>query len=60
MEKYNIMEFKTGFLNPRVKLAFAGLRQAFITAPIFYHFDLEYHILMETNVSGYAICGIFS
>ena len=48
------------FLTPRAKLAFTKLRQAFVKAPILYHFDLEYHIRIETDVSGYAIGGVLS
>ena len=44
----------------RAKLAFTKLRQAFIKAPILYHFDPEHHIRVETDVSGYTIGGIFS
>ena len=40
------------------KLAFAELRQAFVKALILYHFDPEYHIRIETDVSRYAIGGV--
>ena len=42
------------------KLAFTELRQAFLKAPILYHFDLECHIRIEIDVSGYAIGGVLS
>ena len=48
------------FLTLKAKLAFTELRQAFIKAPIFHHFDSERYIRVETNVSGYAIGGVFS
>ena len=48
------------FLTPKAKLVFFWLRQAFIKAPIFYHFDQKRHIQVETDASGYAIGGILS
>ena len=48
------------FLTPGAKLAFTKLRQAFLKALILYYFDLERHIQIETDVSGYAIGGVFS
>ena len=48
------------FLIPGAKLAFIKLRQAFFKAPILYHFDLECHIRIEKDVSGYAIGGVLS
>ena len=48
------------FFTPRAKLAFTQLRQAFLKAPILYHFDPERHIQIETDVSSYAIGGVFS
>ena len=49
-----------GFLTSGARMAFTKLRQVFIKSLIFHHFDLERHIWVETNVSGYAIGGIFS
>ena len=43
------------FLTFGAKEAFNQLRQAFTKAPILWHFDQEYHIRIETNVSGYVI-----
>ena len=51
---------KSGFLTSGAKRAFTKLRQAFIKAPIFHHFDLERHIWVETDASGYAIGRVFS
>ena len=45
------------FLSSGARMAFTELRQAFIKAPIFYHFDLKDLIWVETNVSGYTIGG---
>ena len=40
--------------------AFNHLKQTFIEALIFHHFDLECHIRIEINASNYAIKGHFS
>ena len=48
------------FLTSKAKLAFIKLRQAFIKAPILHHFNLERYIRIETDVSDYAIGGVFS
>ena len=45
------------FLTTGAKLAFTKLRQAFLKAPILYHFDPECHIRIEMDASGYAIGG---
>ena len=50
----------SNFFIPRANLAFIKLRQVFFKAPILYHFDLEYYILIETDESGYAIGGVLS
>ena len=42
------------------RIAFTQLKQAFTKAPIFQYFNLKYHIQIETNKSGYAICKVFS
>lgn len=42
------------------RLTFIKLRQAFVKAPIFWLFNLQYYIWIETNKSGYAIGEIFS
>ena len=51
---------KPYFLTPNAKKAFNHLRLAFIKTPILQHFDLESHIRIKTNVSGYAIGGVLS
>ena len=48
------------FLILGAKLAFNKLKQAFVKTPIFHHFNPELHIRVETDVSGYAIGGVFS
>ena len=51
---------KLKFLTSEAKEAFNRLRQTFIEAPILRHFDLECHIRIETNASGYAIGRVLS
>ncbi len=51
---------ETDFLIPEAKKAFIHLRKAFIKAPILRHFDLEYHIRIETNTLEYTISEVFS
>ena len=51
---------KLDFLTSETKLAFTKLRQVFVKAPIFYHFNQECHIQIGTDASGYAIGGVFS
>ena len=51
---------KPTFLTLDTRKAFNQLRQAFTEAPIFRHFDLKFHIRIETNASGYAIGGVLS
>ena len=49
-----------GFFTFAAKLTFIQLRQAFIKAPILYHFDLESHIGLEIDILGYAIGSVLS
>ena len=51
---------ESGFLSLGARKAFTKLRQAFIKTPILHHFDLECHIRVETDISGYAICGVLN
>ena len=46
---------KLDFFTFGAKLVFSKLRQAFVKASILHHFDLECHIWIETDASGYAI-----
>ena len=48
------------FLTSDARTAFNHWRLAFIKAPIFWYFDLECHIWIETDISGYAIGGVLS
>ena len=48
------------FLTLGAKLAFTQLKQAFVKALIFHHFDPERHIRIEIDVSGYAIGGVLT
>ena len=48
------------YLIPTAKKAFNHLRYAFTQALIFQHFDLERHIRIKTNASGYAITRVLS
>ena len=48
------------FLTPDAKKVLNYLRLAFIKALIFQYFDLESHIRIETDASGYAIGGVLS
>ena len=58
--KSRIEKVGTGFFTPEARLAFTQLRQAFVKAPILYHFDPKNYIRIKTNASGYAIGGILS
>ena len=51
---------ESGFLTSRARMAFTKLRQAFIKAPILYHFDSKCHIWVETDMSSYAIDWVLS
>ena len=42
----------TGYLTPKARLAFTQLRKAFTKTPIFWHFDPECHIQIETDAPG--------
>ena len=48
------------FLTPDAKKTFNYLGLAFIKAPILWHFDLESHIQIKIDVSGYAIGKVLS
>ena len=51
---------RSDFLTPGAMLVFTELRQAFLKAPIFYHFNPKRHIRIETDVSDYVIGGVLS
>ena len=46
------------FFTNKTRLTFTKLRQVFVKAPIFYHFDLKRYIQIEMNALGYAIGGV--
>ncbi len=48
------------FLTSKARKAFTELRQVFVKAPILNYFNLERHIRIETDASGFAIGGILS
>ena len=58
LPKFNAKKNEPNFLTPSTRKTFNRLRLAFTKAPIFQHFDLEHHIWIKTNVSGYAICDV--
>ena len=51
---------ESNFLTPDAKEAFNHLRLVFIEALILRHFDLDSHIWIKTDASGYAIGGVLS
>ena len=48
------------FFTLEAKLVFTELRQVFLKASILHYFNLEHHIRIETDVSGYAFGGVLS
>lgn len=50
MEKHNKIEFGIEFLIYGAKVAFAELKQAFITALILHHLNQKYHAEIETDI----------
>ena len=48
------------YLTPATKKTFNYLRHAFTQVFIVKHFNAEQHIRIETDVWGYAVCGILS
>ncbi len=48
------------FLITDTKRVFIKMRQAFVKALILNHFNPEHQIRIETDASGYAICGILN
>ncbi|KAH0609145.1 uncharacterized protein H6S33_001373 [Morchella sextelata] len=45
---------------PKAQTAFNALKEAFTTAPILTHFDLEKEITVETDASDYVAAGVLS
>ncbi len=56
----NLSSQSGSFLTSEAKKTFTKLRQAFVEAPILNHFNPERYIQIETDISGYAIGGIFN
>ena len=50
----------SSFLTPKARSAFGCLWLAFTEAPVFWHFDLKFHIWIKTNALGFAIDGVLS
>ena len=57
---FDTKEAGPSFLTSGAREAFNRLWLAFIEAPILRHFDLECHIWIETDASGYAIGSVLS
>ena len=57
---FGATETEPSFLTPGARKAFNHLWLAFTKAPIFWNFNLEYYIWIETNALGYAIGGVLS
>ena len=51
---------ESDFFTSKARMAFTKLRQEFIKAPIFHHFDPERHIWVETDALSYAISRVLS
>ena len=51
---------KSIFLTPNIKKTLNHLKQMLIKASIFWHFNLEKHIQIETNISSYSMSGVLS
>ena len=50
----------TGYLIPEARFAFTKLRKTFTKALIIQYFDLECHMRIETDASGYPIGRVLS
>ena len=50
----------TSYLTPNARQYFIQLRQAFTEVQKLQHFDLECHIWIETDASGYTVGGVLS
>ena len=57
---FDVMKAGPNFLTPNARTTFNCLRLVFIEAVILWHFNLIYHILIETDILGYAIGRILS
>lgn len=50
-----VNHFETRFSIFEARVALTRLRKTFIKVPILHHFDLECHILIETDVSSFLL-----
>ena len=57
---FNTINARPNFFTSGIREVFNCLRLSFIKAPIFWHFDPECHILIETDLLGYVIGGMLS
>lgn len=48
------------FLFSNTKIVFIKLKSVFIITPIFYYFDLQYNIQIQTNATNHTISKIIS
>ena len=60
LPNFNTKKNGPSFLTLDARMVFNHLQLAFTKALIFRHFDLECHIWIETDASGYAIGGVLS
>ena len=60
LPNFNIIKAGLSFLTPDARISFNHLRLAFNNTQIFWHFDLECHIWIKINASGYAISGMLN
>ena len=60
LPNFDAKENKPSFLTSDAKMAFNHLRLTFTKTSILWHFDSEYYIRIEINVSGYAIGDVLS
>ena len=60
LPNFNVKENGSNFITSDTGTAFNHLWLAFNQALILQHFDSECHIQIETDVSGYAICGMLN
>ena len=60
LSNFNAKKSEPSFLTPDTKTAFNHLWLTFIKAPILWYFDLEYHIWIKIDVSGYVIGGVLN
>ena len=57
---FNATKDAASFLTSKARAAFNCLQITFNKAPILQHFDLEYHIRIKTDESGYAMGVVLS